>query len=84
MKKIILLTFCVLLAFGFSACNYQAVDLQFSYNYAYIRLQNGEVVEGKVESWRDYDGEQLQVRIDGIVYLTNSYNCTLVSDPNIE
>ena len=68
-----------------TSCNYQVVDLTYNYNYAYIQLQNGEVIEGKVDSWRDYeDGEQLQVQINGIVYLTSSYNCTLIYNPALE
>jgi hypothetical protein len=73
----------VLAAVILSACNYQPVDLNYNFNYAVIRLQNGEVIEGKVESWRDYeDGEQIQVKINGVLYLTNSFNCTLMNDPN--
>lgn len=55
-----------------------------TFNYATIQLQDGTVVQGKVESWTDYDGEQLQVKIDGKTYLTSSYNCTLIYDPSIE
>ena len=62
-----------------SSCNYQAIDLHYNYNYAIIQLPNGEIVEGKVDSWRDYeDGEQLQVTIDGVTYLCSSYNCVLL------
>jgi len=68
-----------------TSCNYQVVDLTYNYNYAYIQLQNGEVIEGKVDAWRDYeDGEQLQVQINGIVYLTSSYNCTLIYNPALK
>ena len=68
-----------------TSCNYQVVDLTYNYNYAYIQLQNGEVIEGRVEAWGDYDdGEQLQVQIDGIVYLTSSYNCTLIYNPALK
>lgn len=83
MKRMIILFVgaCVLL----TSCNYQMVDLTYNYNYAYIQLQNGTRIEGKVESWRDYeDGEQIQVTVDGVTYLTNSYNCTLVYDPSKE
>ena len=67
-----------------TSCNYQVVDLSYNYNYAYIQLQNGKVIEGKVETWRDYeDGEQLQVKINGVTYLTNSFNCTLIYDPSL-
>lgn len=62
-----------------TACNMNVIDLTYSYNYAYIRLQNGEVIEGPVSSWRDYeDGDQLQVTIDGETYLVHASNCTLV------
>lgn len=81
MKKIIVLILIVTTLL--TGCgNYQVVDFQYSFNYAVLKLQNGEVIEGKVESWRDYeDGEQLQVKINGVLYLTNSYNCTLMYKP---
>ena len=57
-------------------------DLNYNYNYAIIKLQNGKIIEGKVQSWRDYEAsEQLQVTIDGTTYLTNSFNCTLIEYP---
>lgn len=62
-----------------TACNYQMVDLTYSYNYAYISLPNGECVEGKVDSWKDFeDGDQIQVVIDGVTYLTDTTRCVLV------
>ena len=72
----IILTSTLLVGCG----NHQVFDMQYTYNYAIIQLQNGEVVEGKVIKWCDYEGEQLQVYMDdGNVYLTNSYNCTLIN-----
>ncbi len=74
---------CAICAFTLTGCNYEVVDLQYNYDYAIIKLQDGTIVEGNVESWRDYeDGDQLQVRIDGTTYLTHSYNCTLMSSYN--
>lgn len=68
--------------FALTSCNYQVLDLTYSYDYAIIKLQNGKIVEGKVQQWRDYeDGEQLQVTVDGVTYLTNSFNCTLIDYP---
>ncbi len=62
-----------------TACNYQMMDLTYSYNYAYISLPNGECVEGKVDSWKDFeDGDQIQVVIDGVTYLTDTTRCVLV------
>lgn len=64
-----------------SACNKQMVDLTYSYEYAILSLPNGEVVEGKVSSWTDFeDGDQIQVRIAGKTYLVHSSNIVLISE----
>ena len=84
MKKVIatilavaLLAALVLLA----GCNKQMVDLTYSYEYAILSLPNGEVIEGKVSSWTDFeDGDQIQVRIDGKPYLVHSSNIVLISN----
>ena len=63
----------------FTACNKNVLDFTYSYDYAYIKLPNGEVIEGKVTSWTDYeDGDQLQITIDGVTYLVHASNCTLI------
>jgi len=63
-----------------AGCNKQMVDLTYSYEYAIIGLPNGEVVEGKVSSWTDFeDGDQIQVKIDGKTYLVHSSNVVLIS-----
>ena len=65
----------------FAGCNKQMVDMTYSYEYAIIGLPNGEVVEGKVSSWTDFeDGDQIQVKIDGKTYLVHSSNIVLISD----
>lgn len=65
-----------------SGCNYQAIDLNYNYDYAIINI-DGEYQKVEIDSWRDYeDGEQIQIIAkDGTVYLTNSFNCTLVKRP---
>ena len=81
MKKFLTLTAAVLFAMALSGCNKQLMDLTYSYEYAIIALPNGEVVEGKVSSWTDYeDGDQLQVRINGKTYLVHSSNVVLISE----
>ena len=84
MKKVIALLLAVigvLAALLLSGCNKQMVDLTYSYEYAIIGLPNGEVVEGKVSSWTDYeDGDQLQVKIGGKTYLVHSSNVVLISN----
>ena len=82
MLLVIFLIISIVSAITLTSCNYQVIDLTYSYDYAIIKLQNGKIIEGKVQAWRDYeDGEQLQVTIDGTTYLTNSFNCTLIDYP---
>ena len=84
MKKLIALLLAVILVMGvmlLAGCNKQMVDLTYSYEYAIIGLPNGEVVEGKVTSWTDFeDGDQIQVKIAGKTYLVHSSNVVLISD----
>ena len=84
MKKIIAVLLALVLILGamvLSGCNKQMVDLTYSYEYAIIGLPNGEVVEGRVSSWTDFeDGDQIQVKIDGKTYLVHSSNIVLISD----
>ena len=84
MKKLIALCLAVLTLAAvlvFAGCNKQVVDLTYSYERAIIALPNGEIVEGKVTSWTDFeDGDQIQVKIDGKTYLVHSSNVVLISD----
>ena len=84
MKKIaaIVLAAVILAALLILAgCNKQMVDLTYSYEYAVLSLPNGEIVEGKVSSWTDFeDGDQIQVKIGGKTYLVHSSNIVLISD----
>lgn len=57
--------------------NRTLIDTKFYYDYAIVRLANGDVIEGKVDSWRDYEGEQLQLTIDGETWLVHSANVSL-------
>lgn len=80
MKKCIALLL-LLAAVLMAGCNKQMVDLTYSYERAILCLPNGEVIEGKVSSWTDFeDGDQIQVRIEGKTYLVHSSNIVLISD----
>ena len=40
-----------------------------------------QIVKGKVDSWTDYaDGDQIQVKINGKVYLVHSANVALIKE----
>lgn len=60
-----------------TACNKQVIDLTYSYSWAQIKMPDGTIVEGKVDSWTDYEGEQVQVTIDGTTYLVSSINLVM-------
>ena len=81
MKKFLALALALAVLFLIAGCNKQMVDLTYSYEYAVLSLPNGEVVEGKVSSWTDFeDGDQIQVRIAGKTYLVHSSNIVLISE----
>lgn len=64
-----------------SSCNKQLVDFTYNFDRAIVYLPNGEVVDGKVSSWKDYeDGDQIQVVISGKTYLVHSSNVVLIKE----
>lgn len=81
MKKIFMLICLVFGMITISSCgNKQLVDMTFTFDTAIICLPNGEIVEGKVESWKDFDdGDQVQVRVNGKTYLVHSENVALIT-----
>lgn len=75
----ILVITLVLVALVTTGCNRSMVDLTYNFNYAYIDMPDGSCVEGKVSSWLDFeDGDQIQLTIDGVVYLTDTTRVVLV------
>lgn len=87
MKKRILSMLAAALIVGGAAlvlltgCNKQLVDTTYSYDTAVISLPDGTTVCGKVESWKDYgDGDQIQVKVDGDMYLVHSANVALIKE----
>ena len=70
---------CVVLTF--SGCDKQIFDTTYNFKTAIISLPNGEIIEGKVDSWKDFeDGDQIQVKINGITYLVHSSNICLMTE----
>lgn len=65
-----------------TGCGNRAVfDTTYTFNKAIVKLADGSTIEGKVQSWSDYeDGDQIQVKIDGKTYLVHSMNITLIAE----
>lgn len=79
-KRLLAVVMAVILAVALAGCNYNLVDTTFKFDRAIVSLPDGTVVEGAVESWRDYeDGDQIQVTIDGMTYLAHSANVALIA-----
>ena len=80
-KKLAIVVSGIVLALSLTGCNKQLVDLTYSYERAIISLPNGEIIDGKVQSWTDYeDGDQIQVKIDGVTYLVHASQVVLISE----
>ena len=79
MKKRILAIGLLVGLLTMTGCGNQDVfDTVRTYDKAVIVLGD-EVITVDVKQWKDYEGEQLQIIAeDGTVYLTSSYNCTLI------
>lgn len=83
MKKIVILAaLLVLILISCTGCyNKQLFDTTYHYDRAIVYLPNGEIVEGRVSSWIDFDdGDSIQVKIDGKMYLTHISNVCLIDD----
>ena len=81
-KKIVALIAAASLAFclaGFG--NRQVLDTNFYFNRAIISMPDGTVVDGIVQSWKDFDdGDTIQIKIDDVTYLTHISNVVLMTD----
>lgn len=86
-KAIILVVLLVIGALVLSGCslgNRQiGLDLKQSFDEAIVILHNGEMIEGKVDSWRDFDeSDVVQVTVEGVTYLTHYSNIILIRYDN--
>lgn len=71
------LVLIILIPVFLTGCNYQTFDTNFTYTHAYVQIgEEWKLVE--ITAWRDYDGEQLQIKLkDGTVLLVSSFTCIL-------
>lgn len=81
-KKIALVCILVVMAFVLCSCsNMQMMDMTYRFDRAIIYLPSGEVVDGPVTSWLDFeDGDQIQVKIYDKTYLTHITNVVLIAE----
>lgn len=76
-----ILTVVAVMLMFLTGCNRQIVDLTYSFDKAIISLPDGSIISGEIESWLDYeDGDQIQVKIDGVTYLVHSANIALIKE----
>lgn len=81
MKKIFAVVLAIFMAVSMTACNKQVIDTTWSYERVIARFPDGTVIDGKLQSWSDYDdGDQIQVKIDGVTYLVHSSDIVLISE----
>ena len=82
MKKFIIGMLVGLMALSLVGCgNKNMFDTTYTFDRAIIELPNGEVVNGKVETWTDFeDGDQIQVKINGVTYLVHASDVVLIAE----
>lgn len=80
MKRVFLLLVLLLSLLTLCSCNKKMITSK-DYDYAIIKLQNGEVIETSVHSWSNVDENNVQVTTtDGVTYLVNTVNLTLMNN----
>lgn len=81
MKKIVIVFLATIAALTLNSCgNADIIDTVYTYDWAIIQMPNGEIFEGKVQSWRGYrSGDQIQVKIEGKTYLVHANNICLIA-----
>ena len=57
------------------------IDVTWKFDRAVVRLADDRVIEGKVQSWNEFESsDMIQVKIDGVSYLTHSSNVVLIAE----
>lgn len=80
-RLLFFISFIIVAVIYFTGCgNKQILDTTYRFDRAIISLPNGEVIDGEIQSWKDYDdGDQIQVKINGKTYLVHSSNIALIA-----
>jgi hypothetical protein len=82
MKKLFAILLAIVMLVAMCACgNKQVFDTVRTFDRAIICLPDGTVISGEVQAWLDYeDGDQIQVKIDGVTYLVHSSQVVLIAE----
>lgn len=82
MKKIIGIICMIIMLLSLAGCGNKTIfDATYTFDRAIIQMPNGEIVEGEVQTWNDYeDDDQIQVKIGGVIYLVHSSNVVLIAE----
>ena len=65
-----------------SCGNYDAFDTKYTFNKVIVFGDNSATIY-EIQSWVDYDGEQLQIETkDGFYFVTSSYDSKLIDEAN--
>lgn len=62
-----------------TGCNYKMMDFEYSFDKAIIYNDDNALIVD-IDSWTDYDGEQLQIITGDTVMVVSSFNTILVKE----
>lgn len=80
MKRFVFVLMLIIAMVSLCGCNMTMIDTTWKFDRAIVRLADDNVINGAVQSWTEFDGsDMIQVKIDGVVYLTHSSNVVLIA-----
>lgn len=80
MKKILGIILIVAMIFCFTGCNMKLLDTDYHFNYAYITMPDGSVIEVNVNKWVE-DSNSITIESDaGQVYSVSYHNCLMTKN----
>ena len=86
MKKVaIFVLFVFVICFCLTGCQIGnrniGIDTTQTFRWAIIQLGNGELIEGPVDYWRDFDeSNAVQITVNGVTYLTHYAHAILATE----
>ena len=81
MKKLLIVLSFIFLSFSLSSCNYEMMDMHYQFDKVHTTFDGVHYQCYEIESWTDFEGEQIQVNIKGYgIVLLSSYNSYLIKD----